>query len=135
VVIDPAVEDPAAAVREHSDGLGAELSVECVGIPKTMAHCIAATRKGGRIVVAGSFDRPFSADLLQVLLQEHSIIGTFGSSTELEEAAQLISSRAVDVGPVVSDVIGLDEVPRTFAELIADRGSHEKVLVAPNGAM
>ena len=135
VVIDPAAEDLAAAVREQTDGLGAELSVECVGTPKPMAHCIAATRKGGRIVVAGSFDRPFSTDLLQVLLQEHSIIGTFGSSTELEEAVQLISSKAVDVGPVVSSVIGLDEVPRTFAELIADRGSHEKVLVAPNGEL
>jgi (R,R)-butanediol dehydrogenase/meso-butanediol dehydrogenase/diacetyl reductase len=134
-VIDPTADELGAKVREHTEGLGAEISVECVGTPKPMADCIAATRKGGRIVVAGAFDRPYQTDLLQLLLQEHSIIGTFGSSTELEEAAQLISSKTVDVGPVVSSVIGLDEVPRTFAELIADRGSHEKVLVAPNGAM
>ena len=135
LVLDPTADDLAAKVREHTGGLGAELAVECVGTPKPMADCIAATRKGGRIVVAGAFDRPYQTDLLQLLLQEHSIIGTFGSSTELEEAAQLISSGAVDVGPVVSSVIGLDDVPRTFAELVADRGSHEKVLVAPNGGL
>jgi threonine dehydrogenase-like Zn-dependent dehydrogenase len=49
--------------------------------------------------------------------------------------AQLISSGTVDVMPVVSSVIGLDDVPRTFAELVADRSSNEKVLVAPNGEM
>ncbi len=134
-VIDPSADDVGAKVREHTDGLGAALAIECVGTPKPMSDCVAATRKGGRIVVAGAFDRPYNTDLLQILLQEHSIIGTFGSVTELEEAAQLISSAMVDVGPVVSDVIRLDDVPKTFAELIADRGSHEKVLVAPNGEM
>jgi (R,R)-butanediol dehydrogenase/meso-butanediol dehydrogenase/diacetyl reductase len=135
VVIDPSADGVAAQVREHTDGLGAELAIECVGTPKPMSDCIAAARKGGRIVVAGAFDRPYSTDLLQLLLQEHSIIGTFGSATELEEAARLISSATVDVGPVVSSVIGLADVPKTFAELIADRGSHEKVLVAPNGEL
>jgi (R,R)-butanediol dehydrogenase/meso-butanediol dehydrogenase/diacetyl reductase len=133
VVLDPTADDIGAKVREHTGGLGAELAVECVGTPKPMSDCIAATRKGGRIVVAGAFDRPYQTDLLQLLLQEQSIIGTFGSATELQEAAELISSRTVDVAPVVSDVIGLDDVPRAFAELAADRSSHEKVLVAPNG--
>jgi (R,R)-butanediol dehydrogenase / meso-butanediol dehydrogenase / diacetyl reductase len=135
VVLDPTADDIAAKVREHTGGLGAEIAVECVGTPKPMSDCIAAARKGGRIVVAGAFDRPYQTDLLQLLLQEQSIIGTFGSATELQEAAQLISSGTVDVAPVVSSVIGLDDVPRVFAELAADRGSHEKVLVAPHGAL
>ena len=100
-----------------------------------MSDCVAATRKGGRIVVAGAFDRPYSADLLQMMLQEHAIIGTFGSATELEQAARLISSGAVDVSPVVSEVIPLERVPEMFAALVADRAAGRKVLIQPNGEL
>jgi threonine dehydrogenase-like Zn-dependent dehydrogenase len=134
-VLDPTADDIAAAVRERMEGLGAELAVECVGVPKAMADCIAATRKGGRVAVAGAFDRPYSVDLLQLMLQEHSLIGSFGSATELYEAVELISSAKVDVSPVISSVIPLDGVPKAFADLVADRGSNEKVLVQPNGEL
>jgi 2-desacetyl-2-hydroxyethyl bacteriochlorophyllide A dehydrogenase len=133
VVIDPTSEMLADVVREHTDGLGAEIAIECVGTPKPMADCIAGLRKGGRVVVAGAFDRPFNTDLLQLLLQEQSIIGTFGSATELDECAGLISSGTIDVSPVVSEVIGLDGVPKAFADLASNRSAHGKILVAPNG--
>jgi (R,R)-butanediol dehydrogenase/meso-butanediol dehydrogenase/diacetyl reductase len=132
VVVDPKNESLSDAVKSRTDGLGADIAIECVGTPQPMADCIANTRKGGRIVVAGAFDRPFQMDLLQLLLQEQSIIGTFGSATELGECAELISSGKVDVSPVVSSVIGLDDVPTAFADLAADRGSNGKILVRPN---
>lgn len=135
VVVDPTEDEVAAKVREHTDGLGADVAVECVGTPRPMSDCVASIRKGGRVVVAGAFDRPYSIDLLQTLLNEHSIIGTIGSSTELHEAAQLISSGTIDVAPVVSSVISLEEVPDVFAALVADRGSNEKVLVRPNAEL
>jgi NADPH:quinone reductase-like Zn-dependent oxidoreductase len=39
------------------------------------------------------------------------------------------------VSPVVSAVIGLDDVPKAFADLAADRSSNGKILVQPNGAL
>jgi threonine dehydrogenase-like Zn-dependent dehydrogenase len=135
VVIDPAAVTLADLVREHTGGLGADLAIECVGTPRPMADCIAGVRKGGRVVVAGAFDRPYSVDLLQLMVQEQTIIGTFGSATELRECAQLISSGQVDVSPVVSAVIGLDDVPQAFADLAADRSAIGKILVQPNGAL
>ena len=134
VVVDPAAVTLGDVVREHTDGLGADLAIECVGTPRPMADCIAGIRKGGRVVVAGAFDRPYSVDLLQLMVQEQTIAGTFGSATELSECVQLISSGKVDVSPVVSAVVGLDDVPKAFAELAADRSSHGKILIQPNGA-
>jgi threonine dehydrogenase-like Zn-dependent dehydrogenase len=133
VVIDPKSESLSDAVKARTDGLGADIAIECVGTPQPMADCVANVRKGGRIVVAGAFDRPFNVDLLQLMIQEQTIIGTFGSATELYECAELISSGKVDVSPIVSSVIGLDDVPKAFADLAADRGSNGKILVAPNG--
>jgi (R,R)-butanediol dehydrogenase/meso-butanediol dehydrogenase/diacetyl reductase len=132
VVVDPANESLSDIVKSHTDGLGADIAIECVGTPQPMADCLANVRKGGRVVVAGAFDRPFQMDLLQLMIQEKAVIGTFGSATELEECAGLISSGTIDVSAVVSAVIGLDEVPQAFAGLADDRGANAKILVRPN---
>jgi (R,R)-butanediol dehydrogenase/meso-butanediol dehydrogenase/diacetyl reductase len=132
VVIDGKSEELPAKVREHTGGLGADLAIECVGRPRPMDDCFATIRRGGRIVVAGTFDVPHPIDLVSMLINEYSLIGSLGSVTELKEAIELIVSDAVDVSPIISDVIGLDEVPGVFAAVVADRNSHNKVLVHPN---
>jgi len=98
-----------------------------------MDDCLASTRRGGRIVVGGAFEQPYSVNLLNLLLQEHSIAGTFGYASEFEEARDLIVSGAIDVSPLISRVVSLHDLPSAFEELTADRNRDQKVLVAPNG--
>ncbi len=128
--IDPA-EVASLKVRETTAGLGCDLAIECVGIAATMDDCIAATRRGGRIVVAGAHEHPYSVNLLNLLIQEHSIAGTFGYASEFQEAAGLIVSGAIDVSPLISRVVSLDELPAVFKELTANRDAAQKVLVRP----
>lgn len=129
-VVDPA-KSASLQVRELTKGLGADLAIEAVGITPTMDDCIAATRRGGRIVVAGAFEAPYTVMLLNLLVQEQSIIGTFGYNEEFAEARDLITSGAVDVSPLVSRTIQLDELPATFEEITQDRNKYQKVLVRP----
>jgi 2-desacetyl-2-hydroxyethyl bacteriochlorophyllide A dehydrogenase len=129
-VIDPAG-SASLQVRELTKGLGADLSIEAVGIVPTMDDCLAATRRGGRIVVAGAFEAPYSVMLLNLLVQEHSIIGTFGYNGEFAEARDLIISGAIDVSPLISRTVPLDELPRAFEEITNDRNKYQKVLVRP----
>ena len=129
------VVDPAKAaslrVRELTKGLGADLAIEAVGIVPTMDDCIAATRRGGRIVVAGAFEVPYSMALLNLLVQEQSIIGTFGYNEEFSQARDLITSGEVDVSPLISRTVSLDALPATFEEITNDRNKYQKVLVRP----
>jgi (R,R)-butanediol dehydrogenase/meso-butanediol dehydrogenase/diacetyl reductase len=127
-VVDP-VDGAPAKVREQTDGLGCDLAIECVGIAPAMDDCLAATRRGGRIVVAGVFELPHPINLFSTLIQEHSIIGAFGYDTELHEAAQHIVSGDIDVAPLISRVVPLEEVPAVFRELAANRDGQQKVLV------
>lgn len=120
-------------VREITGGLGCDLAVECVGIRATMDDCLASTRRGGRIVVAGAFEEPYSVNLLNLLLQEHSIAGTFGYASEFEQARDLIVSGEIDVSPLISRVVSLEELPSVFEQLTSDRNRDQKVLVRPNG--
>jgi (R,R)-butanediol dehydrogenase / meso-butanediol dehydrogenase / diacetyl reductase len=131
-VVDPA-QVASLQVRQLTDGLGCDLAVECVGIAATMDDCLAATRRGGRIVVAGAFEQPYSVNLLNLLLQEHSIAGTFGYAGEFEEARDLIVRGKIDVSPLISRVVSLEELPAVFEQLTSDRNRDQKVLVRPNG--
>lgn len=127
--------DPAAGapdrVRERTDGLGCHVAVECAGVAAAMDDCLAAARRGGRIVVAGTFERPYEVDLLRLLVQEQSIIGTIGYPDEFREAVGLIVSGAIDVGPLISEIVGLEELPSVFERLAAGRDGRQKVLVRP----
>jgi (R,R)-butanediol dehydrogenase/meso-butanediol dehydrogenase/diacetyl reductase len=129
--VDPA-QVASVRVREITGGLGCDLAVECVGIAATMDDCLASTRRGGRIVVAGAFEQPYAVNLLNLLLQEHSIAGTFGYASEFEEASDVIVSSAIDVSPLISRVVSLHDLPSVFEELTADRNRDQKVLVRPN---
>jgi (R,R)-butanediol dehydrogenase/meso-butanediol dehydrogenase/diacetyl reductase len=131
-VVDPA-QVASVQVREITGGLGCDLAIECVGIAATMDDCLASTRRGGRIVVAGAFEQPYSVNLLSLLLQEHSIVGTFGYASEFEEARDLIVGGKIDVSPLISRVVSLEDVPSVFEELTSDRNRDQKVLVRPNG--
>ena len=117
--------------KDATKGIGCDLAIEAVGIAPTMDDCIAATRRGGRIVVAGAFEQPYSVNLLVLLVQEQTLIGTFGYRREFAEAMRLITTGAVDVSPLISAKVSLEDLPATFAAITEDRGKYQKVLVTP----
>jgi (R,R)-butanediol dehydrogenase/meso-butanediol dehydrogenase/diacetyl reductase len=131
-VIDPSKAPAAPHVLELTEGLGVDLAVECVGITVALDDCAVATKRGGRIVVAGVFEQPTPILLLRTMVFEHHIIGAFAYRDEFPQAAQLIASGQIDVAPLISRTVSLAEVPATFAELAADRDRYHKVLVSPD---
>lgn len=118
-------------VRELTGGMGADLSIEAVGIPPAMDDALAATRRAGRIVIAGSFDLPYTIGLLNLIVQEQSIVATFGYVEEFAEARDLICSGEVDVSPLISRTVALADVPQTFEDMTRSRDDYQKVLVTP----
>lgn len=132
-VLDPASENVGAALKEQTGGRGADLAFECVGIAASLDSCFAATRRGGRIVIAGVFQQPYPVNFARFTLAEHTLIGSLGYREEFAQAAALIAAHSIDVSPVISHRISLDQAPEAFAAIVRDRGAYEKVLVQPSG--
>ncbi len=133
IVMDPVREDPGPLLRHITGGRGADVAIECVGAPASLDDCLAATRRGGRIVIAGVFQERHPVDFARLLMAEHQLIGAFAYRVEFPQAAHLISSGAIDVAPLISHHVPLDAVPTTFAAIVHDRGAFEKVLVEMPG--
>jgi len=62
VVVNNAREDAAAIIAELTGGLGADVSIEAVGIPETFEQAVALTRSGGHIANVGVHGQPATLD-------------------------------------------------------------------------
>jgi (R,R)-butanediol dehydrogenase/meso-butanediol dehydrogenase/diacetyl reductase len=131
-VVDPA--QLVATVYALSDGNGADISVDCSGLPAGIASCTDATARGGRIVLAGVGEQPYSLDILRSIINEYTYIGVLGyTRAEFTETAMMIARGDVDVSPVISEVVSVEGTPDAFARLSEGRDGLCKILVSPNG--
>jgi threonine dehydrogenase-like Zn-dependent dehydrogenase len=132
----PHVVEPAQLVATAfslSDNTGAEISVDCSGLPVGVAACTDATARGGRIVLAGVGEQPYSLDILRSIINEYTYIGVLGyTRDEFAETAMMIARGDVDVSPVISEVVGVERTPDAFARLSDGRDGLCKVLVSPD---
>ncbi len=116
-----------------SNNDGADLSVDCSGLPVGIASCVDATARGANIVIAGVGDQPYSMDILRTIINEYTFIGVLGySRREFADSAMMIARGDVDVTPVISEVVPVSGTPDAFARLSDGRNELRKILVSPD---
>jgi 2-desacetyl-2-hydroxyethyl bacteriochlorophyllide A dehydrogenase len=130
-VVEP--KDLIDTAQKLSEGNGADISVDASGLPVGIGDGVNATARGGRIVLAGVGEQPYSLDILRTIINEYTFIGVLGyTRSEFSDTAQMIASRKVDVSPVISEVVSVEATPDAFARLSSGRDGLCKVLVSPD---
>jgi len=84
-------EEARAVVDELTDGLGADVAVEAVGIPETFEQCTELIRSGGRVANVGVHGRPATLHLESLWIRDVTIttglVDTFSTPTLLRAVA------------------------------------------------
>ena len=120
VAVDPLQTDVAEAVLDLTDGLGADVAFEAVGIAATVAQAHAVVTYGGTIVWIGNNVRVIDVDMQQVVTRELSVLGTYGmSDDDFVDAMRLLEAGAIDVSALINRRATLEEGPTLFDELLA----------------
>jgi L-iditol 2-dehydrogenase len=106
---------PEAALAHWPEG--ADIVVECAGVSDTVAMSPRLTRTGGRIVLLGVLPKGLAVPLepFDLLFREISLLPAFINPFTQTRAADLIASGAVQVAPLITRVVGLEEVPALVA--------------------
>jgi len=129
-VVDVNLTNPVDRILELTHGTGPDIVFECAGNVETSQQSIPLVRKGGTIVVAGiCFDwveTPISSIVLKGLTVKGSICFSDG---EYPYAFDLIKDRRIDVAPLVTCKMPLDEINEAFE--MALRGEGGKILIQP----
>ena len=130
VALNPKGIDVPAEVRRLTDG-GADVAMECVGATEPIKTAIASVRKGGSVVLVGNISPAIELPLQQVVTGELTLLGTAASSGEYPRSIELLRKGAIDVRPLITEVVPLDEGPRMFARLHAGEPGLMKVVLQP----
>ena len=132
VVVDPGSQDPVAAVREATDGHGAEVVLEISGVPAVVEQGTRMLAGGGRMALLGLPPGPVSLDLTgQVIFKEARIFGVTGReifSTWMQMSVYLATGM-VDPTPVITHRFGLDGFEEAFDVLAS--GKSGKIILLP----
>jgi threonine dehydrogenase-like Zn-dependent dehydrogenase len=131
--IDARTQDPVAAIRDLTCGIGADIVFECAGgSPKqglagnrALVQAIDAVRPGGKIMGVSWFGAPVELDI--DLLRERSLRYLFpdiSTQAHLEHTVRLVASGRIRLGPMITHVLeGIERVPEAF-EITANKGRH-----------
>jgi (R,R)-butanediol dehydrogenase/meso-butanediol dehydrogenase/diacetyl reductase len=123
-------EHPVAA-SDRALGGKADIVFECVGIPGLIAQAVEQVRVKGTILLLGLCTRPDTFNSFAMLSKEIRLVtSAFFWRQEYEAALDMLDAGAVEPRLLVTDTIGLDDVPTVF-EGLKQRTHQCKVLIAP----
>ncbi len=124
--------DVPGEVARLTEGRGADLAFEVVGISPTLQLALACLRRGGSAVLVGNLAAKTDFPLQAVVTRELTIHGTCGSAGEYPLCLDLIARGVIRVAPMISAIAPLDEGADWFSRLSAKDGSqHMKVILQP----
>ncbi len=123
------VEDPAKEIRRLW-GDGADVALEVVGHPTTIALGFAALRRGGRLCLVGYSSAPAVLPAHRVMFLEYSVIGSLGCRpSDYPRVVELVRSGRLQLGPVVTAHVPLGEIASAADRL--RRGEGFRTVVRP----
>lgn len=120
--------DPTGLDRFHANKGYFDVVFEASGSGAALAAGITAARPGAVIVQLG-LGGDVSLPVNVLVAKEIQLRGTFRFDAEFEWAVQFIGSGAIDVAPLLTEIVPMDDAVRAF-ELAGDRSRAMKVQLA-----
>jgi threonine dehydrogenase-like Zn-dependent dehydrogenase len=95
------------------------------------AAAVELVEPAGRVVLVGLSERPSLLDTRRAVLRDVSVVGVLAASAGLERAIELAEARVLDPGPIVAEVVGLEEVADVLRGARTAPGGAPKTHVDP----
>jgi len=118
-------------VLQLTNGSGADVVIEAVGLEATVLASIDAVSKGGTVVLVGNVTPEVKLPLQKVVSRQIRLQGSCASAGEYPQAIRHLSSGTIRVKPFISAVAPLDDGPQWFERLHAGEPNLFKVVLTP----
>ena len=134
-VINTHSQDFVQITRDLTDGYGADVVIECAGTKTTWEMALDAVRRGGRVLWFGGLPggTKVEIDAVRVHYGEVALINLHGGTAqESREAFDLIVNRKIQIRPLISDHLPLEQLEKAFQMMSA--GKAIKLAIMPDMA-
>jgi alcohol dehydrogenase len=128
VTIDNGREDAVARLLELTDGLGADVAIEAVGVPATFELCTELVRPGGRIANVGVHGGPATLHLEKLWIKDITITTGLVDTNTTPRLLQLIVDGRLDPTLFATHRFELGETEDAY-EVFANAGANDALKV------
>ncbi len=110
IPINGKIQDPVAEIKKQTNGTGADVAIEMIGLPVTQKQALQCAGPLGRVVLVGLSNKEISVNTYsEILGNEVELIGSNDHLLhELPHLIEFTSQKMLDVSKVVSRTIPLD---------------------------
>jgi L-iditol 2-dehydrogenase len=132
-VINSRSEDAVKRVKELTGGYGADVVVEAIGLRATWEQALRLVRKGGTVMEFGGCPpgTQVNVDAEMIHYGELRVQGAFHANPlHFRKALDLIASRVIDVRPLVTGRMRLEDINRAF-DVLSTSKTEIKIAIAP----
>ena len=130
-VLNPGREDIPESVRGLTDGRGADVAFEAVGITATVKTALENVRKGGTVTLIGNISRSVELPLQWVVTRQIRLQGSCGIRGEYPAALGMIEKGILKVDDLISATAPLADGAEWFHRLYAPGNDLMKVILNP----
>lgn len=111
--------------------LAADATFEVVGLTTTLQSAIAATRRGGDVVLVGNLASTAELPLQAVVTRELRLVGSCASAGEYPAAIELLAHGRINAAAMISVTASLAEGPECFRRLQSREPGLLKIVLQP----
>jgi len=126
-------EDTVEKTKQLTEGYGADVVIEAIGTTATWEQALKMVRKGGTALMFGGCppETEIRVSTEQLHYGETTILGTFHTTpAHFKKALNLIASGTVNVKPIITRKMMLDEIEKAFETLTTSK-SDLKIAIIP----
>jgi alcohol dehydrogenase len=114
VVVNNSREDADAIIAELTGGLGADVSIEAVGVPATFEQAVRLARPGGHIANVGVHGEPATLHLEDLWIRDVTITTGLVDTYTTPTLLRLVTGGPLDAGRFVTHHFTLDQFDEAY---------------------
>jgi L-iditol 2-dehydrogenase len=132
-IINAKQEGTVERTKQLTSGYGADVVIEAIGMPATWEQALKMVRKGGTVLEFGGCppETEIKVSTEQLHYGETTVMGAFHTTpAHFKKALNLIASGTIDVKPLITNQMKLDDIKQAF-ETLATSKTDIKIAVLP----
>ncbi len=131
LTLNPSRDDIQKVVLDISEGRGADIAFEVVGITNTVKTAVECVRKGGTVTLVGNLSPAVELPLQSVVTRQIRLQGSCGICREFPAVLDMIARGEIDVDAILSAEAPLSEGREWFKRLYDKEPGLIKVILKP----
>lgn len=133
VAVDAREVDPVKVVKDLTNGRGADVAIEAVGIPVTLVNTLNSVRKGGHVSVIGVFDGPVEFPMEKLWEMNIELRTGLVATARIPQLIDLVASGAINLSRLLTHTFPVEKSLEAFELFDRREAGVMKVGIKPWG--